>query len=303
MKKLLMIVNPYAGKGRIREKMVDILDLFVKKGYQVEIYITQEPGDATRVTAERGPEMDRIICSGGDGTLDETVNGLMRIPEERRPVLGYISAGTTNDFAHSLDLPREMHEAAHVACGDTVQYIDIGCVNEAQYFCYVYGFGAFTDISYITPQNLKKALGHQAYIVEGAKQVMNLKPIFMRVEANGQVWEDYFLCGLVSNSMQIGGMPGLWGHEISLNDGLFEVTLLRQPMDMAGWGDLAGAFITASDTSDYKIQFKTDHVRFHALEPVRWVRDGEFGGEHEDVDLRCLRHALQIAREPVEEKE
>ena len=299
MQKLLWIVNPHAGRGQIRERMMDILDIFIKSGYQVEVYITQEPGDATRKVVERGAAMDRIICSGGDGTLDETVNGLMQIPEEERPSLGYISAGTTNDFAHSLNIPGDMIDAAMIASEGYGQLIDIGVVNDSQYFCYVYGFGAFTDISYITPQNLKKVLGHQAYILEGARQILNLKPTFMKVEANGQVWEGEFLCGLVSNSKQIGGLPGLWGNDISMKDGLLEITLLKQPDEVLGWGDLAASFITGQEHSEYKIQFKTDYVRFEAKEPLKWVKDGEFGGEHEVVELRCMPHAIRFASNPI----
>lgn len=294
MKKLLMIVNPNAGKAQVKGNLTDILDTFIKAGYRVEIYITQRSGEATEVAADRGRHVDRIVCSGGDGTLDEVVNGLMKIPKSERPELGYISAGTTNDYAHSLNIPSRMLDAAQIAAKADISEVDLGQADD-QYFTYVFGFGSLTDISYITPQEMKKVLGHQAYIVEGAKQLVNMKSFPMRVEVNGQVLEDNFICGLVSNSMRVAGMPGLWGRDIYLDDGLLEVTLLREPSNVVGWGELATAFFTGNDSSDYVIHLKTNHVHFTSPQPISWVKDGEFGGERDEVDIVCLQHELSMA--------
>ncbi|MDD6211857.1 MAG: YegS/Rv2252/BmrU family lipid kinase [Clostridiales bacterium] len=304
MKKLLMIVNPNAGKAKIKGKLTDILDTFIKAGYQLEVYITQESGEATEVARKRGCHVDRVVCSGGDGTLNETVNGLMKIAPEKRPELGYISAGTTNDFAHSLKLPSRMKDAAKVAANGIPFLIDIGSVN-GKYFCYVSGFGAFTDISYITPQDMKKILGHQAYIVEAAKQLMNLKAYPVRIESGENVYEDNFLCGLVSNSYRVGGMTGIWGSDIEMDEGLFEVTLIRQPRNLAEWGELATALFITNAKSEFVIRFKTDHITFHSESPIDWVKDGEFGGSQTDVDIRVLHRALTIMKkeEKKEEKE
>lgn len=294
MKKLLLIVNPYAGKTQIKGKLTDVLDIFIKEGYRTEVYITQEAGDATELVRERGPEVDAVVCSGGDGTLHETVNGLMQLPEEERPMLGYISAGTTNDFAHSLKLPLRVRDAAKTAVSGVPFQLDIGKANE-KYFNYVMGFGAFTDVSYITPQAVKNVLGHPAYIMEAAKELVNLKSCRMRVEAEEQTLEDNFLCGLVSNSYQIGGMKGLWGKDIHLDDGLFEVMLVRMPPDLIAWGVLV-ASISAGGECEYITRFKTSKVRFISEQPVDWVQDGEFGGAHKELEITNLPRAVTIMK-------
>lgn len=300
MKKLLMIVNPNAGKAQVKGQLTDILDTFIKAGYWVEVYVTQKAGEATDVAAAHGSRVDRIVCSGGDGTLDEVVNGVMQIPAEERPELGYISAGTTNDYAHSLKIPLKMLDAAVYAAGEDVRPMDLGQAGE-QYFTYVYGFGSLTDISYVTPQEMKRVLGHPAYLVEGVKELVNMKSYPMRVELEDEVFEGQFLCGLVSNSERIGGMPGLWGKDIRMDDGLFEVTLLREPTNVVGWGELATAFFSGSNTSEYVIHRKTSHVHFVSPQPVAWVKDGEYGGDHDDVEIQCLHHVFRLAL-PAEEK-
>lgn len=293
MKKLLMIVNPNAGKSQVKGNLTNILDTFIKAGYRVEIYITQGPADATRIAAQWGAGVDRVVCTGGDGTLDEVVNGLMQIPEEQRPELGYISAGTTNDYAHSLHIPSRMVEAASIAAYGDVRRMDLGQAND-QFFTYVFGFGSLTDISYVTPQELKKVLGHQAYIIEGAKQLVNMKGYTVKVEADDQVFEGNFICGLISNSERIGGMAGLWGKDIQMDDGVLEITLLREPTNVVGWGDLATSFVSANDASEYVIHARAKHVRLTTPEPISWVKDGEFGGEHRVVEIDCLHHALTM---------
>ena len=170
-RKLLFVFNPHSGKGQIKNNLVDIVDIMVKAGYEVTIYTTQARADATRKVIEEAQNFDRIVCSGGDGTLDEVVTGL--IQSEASTPIGYIPAGSTNDFANSLGIPKEMVKAAEVAVGNNPFPCDIGDFN-SDTFVYVAAFGLFTEVSYKTSQQLKNIFGHVAYIMEGAKHLHDI---------------------------------------------------------------------------------------------------------------------------------
>lgn len=294
-KRLLFVYNPYAGKSKIRGKVSDILSCFIRAGYTVEVHVTQAAAEATEVVKKRASRFQRVVCSGGDGTLNEVINGLMELPLEKRPVLGYIPAGTTNDFAHSLNLPTDMVKAAMVAVKGEPFPIDIGCMNHS-YFTYVCGFGAFTEVSYETPQEMKKVLGHPAYILEGAKSLMSLKPCRMRVSWEDQIVEDDFLFGSVSNSFSVAGMKGLWGKDIRLDDGEFEVTLVRQPQNVREWPELMAALITKGGNTSSLLQFKAKRVHFEGPDEIRWVKDGEFAGSWQEVTIENLHLPLTIVK-------
>ena len=295
MKRMLLIVNPNAGRSQIKGRLTDVLDTFTKAGFWTEVYITQKPGETTSVAKTRGPKLDRIVCCGGDGTLDEAINGLMQIPPASRPELGYIPAGTTNDFAHSMNLPVDVLAAAKKAAEGKPFAVDVGRMN-GKYFSYTVGFGAFTDVSYATDQDLKKLLGHQAYLMEGARELTNLKTQHMKAVVNGKIYEGDYLLGMVSNSVQVAGFTGIWGENIEMDDGLFEVNLLKQPDNLAGWGDLLSKFFVTHEESEYIVRVKTSEISFHSEEPVAWVQDGEFGGNLTDVEIEVQPHAIRFIR-------
>ena len=223
MKKLLWIVNPHAGRGAMSGKVIGCVTAFQQAGYDVTLYVTQGAQDATRVARERAGEFDRIICAGGDGTLNEVVTGLMEAPV--RPSLGYIPAGTTNDFAQSLDIPKVPAEAAVIAAGDRLQALDIGRFND-RYFNYIAAFGVFTEVSYATPQQSKNIFGRAAYIFEGVKALTNIKAYHIRVESEEVTVEDDFIYGMVTNSVSVGGFKGITPDGVALDDGLHEVLLV-----------------------------------------------------------------------------
>ena len=298
MKKLLFIYNPYAGKSKIRGKVSDVLSRFIRAGYRVEVYVTQTSGDATQVSAKRGGSFPLLVCSGGDGTLNEVVSGLMRLAPEKCPALGYIPAGTTNDFARSLDLPTDLVKAAKVAVTGIPFPVDIGTANGI-YFNYVLGFGAFTAVSYETPQEMKKVLGHQAYLLEGARSLMNLKRYPMRVEWDEGEIAGNFLFGGVSNSLSVAGIKGLWGQDILLDDGKFEVTLIREPETVLEWTELMAALLAKDDSSPFLLHFKASHIAFHGEEEIRWVKDGEFAGSWQDVKVEVLHTPLSVVKNAV----
>lgn len=289
--KLLFIFNPHAGKGQIKNHLVDIVDQMVKAGFEVTIYSTQAQADATRKVVEDGAGYDRIVCSGGDGTLDEVMTGLMRA--ELSVPIGYIPAGSTNDFANSLGIPKDMQKAAECAVGSHPFACDIGDFN-ADTFVYVAAFGLFTEVSYKTSQQLKNIFGHVAYIMEGMKQLRDIPSFRMQVEYEGKVFQDEFIYGMVTNSVSVGGFKGMTGNDVKLDDGLFEVTFIRKPKNPIELNEILACLTNMIDDSDLIYSFKTDTVHITATEEVSWTLDGEFGGTHKEVMIRNLKQRVEI---------
>ena len=295
--KLLFVYNQHSGVGRIKSQLSDILDIMVRAGYEVSVHPTQAVGDATAVTASRAADYDLVVCCGGDGTLDETVTGLMergcKVP------LGYIPAGSTNDFAASLKLPKNMKKAAQVAVSGADFPCDVGCFGE-KHFIYIAAFGLFTDVSYQTKQELKNVLGHVAYLLEGAKRIGSHPSYRMCVEYNGGVIEDEFMYGMVTNSLSVGGFKGMTGDDVALNDGLFEVMLIRTPRNAVELNEIIAVLTKLRPESDLIYTFKTDELRISPYQAIPWTLDGEYGGEQTRIRLRNLHRALTI-RVPAEE--
>lgn len=288
--KLLFLFNPHSGKGLIKNCLVDIVDTMVKAGFNVTIYTTQARGDATRKVIEDGAGYDRIVCSGGDGTLDEVVSGI--IQADLKIPLGYIPAGSTNDFANSLEIPKNMVQAAEVAVHGKEFLCDSGYFNGGT-FVYVAAFGLFTEVSYQTPQQLKNIFGHVAYILEGAKHLIDVPSVHMKVEVNGDCFEDEFIYGMISNSVSVGGFKGMTGPDVKLDDGLFEGTFIKRPRNPIELNEILACLGKLIDDSDLIYSFKTDEVRIHSDE-VSWTLDGEYGGVHEEVVIRALKQRVPI---------
>lgn len=289
--KLLFIFNPHSGKGQIKNNLVDIVDIMVKAGYDVTIYTTQARADATRKVMEEAANFDRIVCSGGDGTLDEVVTGLIK--SDMNTPIGYIPAGSTNDFANSLGIPKEMVKAAEVAVGKNPFPCDIGDFN-SDTFVYVAAFGLFTEVSYKTSQQLKNIFGHVAYIMEGAKHLHDILSYNMQVEYEGHVFQDEFIYGMVTNSVSVGGFKGMTGTDVKLDDGVFEVTLIKKPHNPIELNEILACLTNMIDDSDLIYSFKTNEVKITAREQIAWTLDGEFGGEHEEVIIRNLNKRVTI---------
>lgn len=288
-KKLLFIYNPHAGKGMIRSKLSDIIEIFVKADYEVTIYSTKGRHDATNITKERAMHFDLIACSGGDGTLNEVTVGLMHC--KTRPPCGYIPAGTTNDVANSLKIPKNMKKAAEMIVDGKQFPFDIGTINE-DYFIYVAGFGAFTDVSYGTPQSSKNILGRVAYLLEGAKRLPTLKSYRFTVYYEDQVIEDDFIFGMITNSNSIGGFKGLSGKNVKLDDGLFEVSLIKMPKNPMDLQLIINSLIIGEPNSKYFYTFPTSELKLVSDEMVPWTIDGEFGGNLKEVHIKNHMHAI-----------
>ena len=290
-KKALFIVNPHAGKGLIKNHLLSILNTLTEAGYLVTTYITQSQGDAIQVTRERERDYDLVVCSGGDGTLDEIVTGMMQSGFQTK--IGYIPAGSTNDFAKSLKLPSSMKKAAEIVAADNTYACDVGVFNE-DVFVYVAAFGIFTEVSYGTPQELKNMLGHTAYLLEGMKQIQNIKSYHMKVTSNECVIEGDFIYGMITNSYSIGGIKNTTGREVALNDGLFEVTLIRRPNNLIELNKVLAALVSDKIDADCMYTFKTASIVLESMEEVAWTLDGEFGGKHTKVELFNKQEAMEI---------
>lgn len=291
MKKVLFVFNPHSGKAQIKNFLLEIVDTMVKADCEVTIYPTQSQGDAARIVEEASEDYDIIVCSGGDGTLDETVTGMMR--REKPMPLGYIPAGSTNDFATSLGIPREMAQAAQTAVTGTGFRCDIGAFN-GDYFVYVAAFGLFTEVSYQTSQEWKNLLGHAAYVLEGVKRLHDIPSFMMQVEYNNKRVQDEFIFGMISNSTSVGGFKGMTGKDVLLDDGIFEVTLIKKPRNPIELNEIIASLINLVDDTDMVYSFKTGEVKFQARNPIAWTLDGEFGGEHTNVVVKNLCRAIEI---------
>lgn len=291
MKKMLFIYNPNAGTGVLKPKLSDALDIFTKSGYEVTVHPTQKPHDAVEKIQECGGEYDRIVCAGGDGTLDEAVTG-MRLGGLQTS-LGYIPAGTTNDFAASLGIPKDILAAADTAVNGIPFPCDVGEFN-GDHFIYIAAFGIFTDVSYETRQSMKNILGHLAYLLEGAKRIFNIPSYKVKVTHDGESFEDEFIFGMVTNSRSVGGFKGIIGSEIIFDDGEFEVTLIRTPKNPIELNELLGAILMKQINPQRMYSFKSGNVRFECEEEIPWTLDGEFGGKHREVVIRDKKQALKI---------
>lgn len=290
-KKLAFIFNPKAGKGKIKTALMDIVDIFNKSGYEVIIHATQCPRDAYEQAKRYADEVDLIVCSGGDGTLDEVVTGIMEIGSSTP--IGYIPAGSTNDFANSLFMPKNMLTVASMIMEEELYHCDIGRFNNKT-FAYVAAFGLFTDVAYQTNQDLKNILGHLAYVLEGMKRLFDIKSYHMKVTADDREFEDDFIFGMVTNSRSVGGFKNLTGKNVDMNDGLFEVTMIVRPRNPLELQEIMTGLLTAEDNSELIHSFKAKKLVIEAGGQVPWTLDGEFGGEPEKVEIENLHEALNL---------
>ncbi len=297
-KKMLFIYNPRAGKSQIRSNLLDMIDIFVKAGYEVTAYPTQAQGDGIRAVTERQiGYYDMIACSGGDGTLDEVVTGMMRC--EKRLPIGYVPAGTTNDFAGSLGIPRSMEKAARVIVDGRSFRCDVGGFNE-NIFVYIAAFGLFTDVSYETRQDMKNVLGHMAYVLEGMRKLSKVRSYTMKVTSGDRAIEGDFIFGMITNSLSVGGFKKITGDNVKLDDGVFEVTLIKRPGNPVELNTIMAAMVNRNIDTDLMECFTASELQIESTEEIAWTLDGEFGGRHSRVEIRNYKQALEI-RVPEEE--
>ena len=291
MKKMLFIYNPMAGKEQIENKLSDIIQIFCRGGFEVTIFATQGREDATNIVKERAEEFDYIVCSGGDGTMNEVASGLMQV--EKKPVCGYIPAGTVNDFASSLKIPKIMKKAAQLITEGSVFQCDMGQFND-RYFTYVSGFGAFTEVSYQTPQEWKNALGKVAYFIEALKHIAEIKSHHMKIRYDGKETEDQFILGLVSNSVSVAGYKAYSKMNIMMDDGLFEALFIREIRNPLELQATLNALMSKKFDCERIFQFSASRISIVSEDEVQWTLDGEDGGIFSEVTMTNHQYALPI---------
>lgn len=275
-KKLLFIVNPRAGKTKSRAPLFDAVSIYSEAGFLVSVRMTSRRGEATELAEELGADYDLVVCHGGDGTLNETVNGVMRIPREKRPAVSYLPGGSTNDFAASLNISSDPAEAARSAMRLQPREMDVGKFGERN-FVYVASFGAFTKTTYTVPQDIKNVFGHFAYMLDGVKNLDTLCPYRMKITADGEVFDGEYLFGAISNSTSIAGLMKLSPDEVSFDDGQFELLLVPVPRTPAAMQALILALINKDYCNSEGLIFRhVRHVTAETAEDIPWTLDGEY---------------------------
>ena len=291
MKRLLLLINPVTARTALTPALIDVIDCFEKGGYEVTVHVTQYKNDTFETVRRVGWEYDTVVCAGGDGTLNETVSAVIGF--EKKPTVGYIPAGTTNDFAVSWGIPRKPLEAAQRIVSGVPTPTDVNTFCSRPYI-YVAAFGAFTEASYSTPQPLKQSLGWSAYIFEGIKSVPAIRPIRMKLAYDGGEAEGEFLYGMVSNTKRVGGFDLRMKEDISPSDGLTEVILIRQPDNPADNPKMLKAVLMQDITSEYIVFAHTSRLRFESEEPVSWTVDGENGGAVREGEIAVMKQAVEL---------
>jgi len=289
-KKLMLIVNPSAGKGGYKSHLGEILNILSQE-YLPTVYFTQREGDAARYARQHGSQYDLVVCCGGDGTLSETMSGLVQT--ENNPVLGYIPMGTANDMAATLNLPKNPVQAAKTILQGRIESIDMGKFGE-EYFCYIAAFGAFTQVSYQTPVENKRALGHLAYVIEGLLSLPKIVSHHVTVKYDNRWVEGEYVFGSVTNSLSVAGLVKLDPALVELGDGLFEVILVRNPNNLIELRRILHDILTQTYDPEYVTVFHSRKITFTFEQPVAWTRDGEAGGDHREITLSNLKGAIKM---------
>lgn len=293
MKKMLFIMNPCSGTRKANKVLADILSIFNRADYTVEVYMTACRGDATRVAREKADQFDVIVCCGGDGTFNETVHGMLELG--LTAPIGYIPAGSTNDFASSMKLSASIMQAARdVIEGEPVAY-DVGKFGE-RYFSYTASFGAFTRASYATPQSIKNALGHTAYLLEGIQEISQIRKEHVRMELDGRVVEDDFLFGAICNSTSLGGILTLDPKRVDMGDGLLEILLVRAPQNLTEISECIQAVQNQTFNCSMITFCSTPTVRVYASPEMPWTLDGEREDGHEQITVENCHLAIRLLK-------
>ncbi len=290
-RKIFFVYNPHAGKERIRSNLLDIIDILSRAGYEITVHPTMERGDAIEAVSGITDDYEMVVCSGGDGTLNETISGMLK--GKKDIPIGYIPAGSTNDFAVSLGIPSQMMKAADVVVSGDRFRCDVGSFND-RFFVYVAAFGMFTEVSYDTDQNLKHTFGHSAYIMEVARRLGEVKSYHLKAKFNGMTINGDFMFGMITNSKSVGGFKGITGNKVDLSDGEFEVLFVRTTKTVLEFQEVLRAFFVGKGDAKYVYTFKTSHITIEADSNVDWSLDGEYGGSLKKAEITTLKSAVEM---------
>ncbi len=291
MKKLLLIINPVAGKSALRSQLIDIVDIFVKADYVVTTVVTQSREHLLNTIDELASSHDLLVCSGGDGTLNMTVDALTKL--ENPPVLGYIPGGTTNDFAKTRGISSVPTQAAKQIAQGEIHEVDLGYFGAKPYL-YIAAFGALSDVSYETPRQLKQNIGHAAYVLEGVKALTKNKSYNIRFKIDGHEVEGNFIHGMITNTQRVGGFKLPIIGDFLLDDGLVDITLVRKPETADDATKLLNALLTQQPDGTMVFQHRGKSLEYEADKEVPWTVDGEFGGSFKKQNVFIKKRYLKM---------
>lgn len=290
MKKLLYIYNPMSGQKTIGSHLSEIVEYFSKKSYFPTVYATQKANDAREKVKEFSKEYEEILVSGGDGTLDEVVSGLLK--SEEKSTIGYIPTGSTNDFSRSLKIPTDIKKATKLAINGETMDIDVGKFN-SKFFTYVAAFGSIAQVSYETDQSMKNIFGRFAYILEGVKTVSNLKAYKAKITIDDEVFEGEFIHFMATNSVSVGGFNNFYKKNIGLDDGIFEAALIKKPKGLIELNQIIDGLRSKKENDN--VIFRSGSVfKVESDEKISWTLDGDYGGSYKKSEIKVLNRAVKM---------
>lgn len=290
-KKVLVLINPNSGKKNSKESVLDALNVFSANNYQMEIYLSQKPMDVTRYIEENGERFDVVAVFGGDGTLNEATNGLMKL--KHKPVISYFPTGTMNDFGTNFGLTNDMKQCANIACVGHIESFDVGKIN-SRYFNYVAGFGAFCNVSYETKQELKKQIGNLAYIIKAIHEIPNLHPYHIKMNLDGKVFEKDLMFGLIINGNRVAGFEMVEQADNTFKDGLFDIILVEHTPNLLELYNYPLGVLHPELNMKYVERYQAKSIIIESLEKLAWTLDGEEGEETLVARVENISQALQI---------
>lgn len=290
-KKVLVLINPNSGKKNSKESVLDVLNVFSANNYQMEIYLSQKPMDVTHYIEENGERFDVVAVFGGDGTLNEATNGLMKL--KHKPVISYFPTGTMNDFGTNFGLTNDMKQCANIACAGHVESFDVGKMN-SRYFNYVAGFGAFCNVSYETKQELKKQIGNLAYIIKALHEIPNLHPYHVKMNLDGKVFEKDLMFGLIINGNRVAGFEMVEQADNTFKDGLFDIILVEHTPNPLELYNYPLGVLHPELNMKYVERYQAKSIIIESQEKLAWTLDGEEGEETLVARVENISQALQI---------
>lgn len=292
--KTLFIFNPNAGHMQIKYNLYDIVKILSKEYDDLSIYSSIGQKDIINFIKKNGSNYNQIIVSGGDGSLSEAINGLMFLKD--KPKLGYIPAGSTNDFAASLKLSKDMKKCAkQIVEHKDIGKIDIGKFND-NYFVYIAAFGAFTEVAYSTPQDIKNVLGHLAYVLKGINSLSKIKSYDLSIKTDNEKFEGKYIYGMITNSLSVGGLYKLNSKNVKLDDGLFEVMLIEKPRDLIELEEITASLLNSKINNKLVKTFKTKNIIIEPKQNMSWTLDGEYGGTPKKISIKNINKAITLLK-------
>ena len=290
-KRVLILINPNSGKKNSKESVLDALNMFSANNYQMEIYLSQKPMDVTRYIEENGERFDVVAVFGGDGTLNEATNGLMKL--KHKPIISYFPTGTMNDFGTNFGLTNDMKQCANIACAGHIESFDVGKMN-SRYFNYVAGFGAFCNVSYETKQELKKQIGNLAYIIKALHEIPNLHPYHVKMNLDGEVFEKDLMFGLIINGNRVAGFEMVEQADNTFKDGLFDIILVEHTPNPLELYNYPLGVLHPELNMKYVERYQAKAIIIESQEKLAWTLDGEEGEETLVACVENISQALQI---------